>query len=83
MITVGRLYGFCFDMLHGKHGNALSESYAMINFSFKYFHTRLAMLISRTYLLGPNDSLIEIRKGGGVNKAHFVTQPNLLITPHT
>ena len=22
------------------------------------------------------------QKGGSVNKAHFVTQPNLLITPH-
>ena len=24
----------------------------------------------------------EFHKGGGVNKAHFVTQPNLLITPY-
>ena len=41
----------------------------------------LTFMSGQNSILGLSESK-ESQRGGGFNKAHFLTQPNLLITPH-
>ena len=43
-----------------ENGDALSESYAMVNFSFKYFPIDELCLLSHPHLLGGYDNLTDI-----------------------